>query len=555
MRITMIYLPPTRERASDDSLLRAIFIFLMQREAVLNQRLLLQWLIQGWDTQHCRTGTCNVSEIYLLMNITEDCWHYYDGVNGTAECQLQTFLYAMILSFYRPLWEDVFAETIPITKRSMYRLWTYINLETHINLRFKVQGFLAAMAVMPRELKVKTLEGGDLTVEVIPASTIKELKAILREKKHCEDPIEDQILKVKVLADGLLVDDDQTLESAGLLHAESEVTAIYCRNEVEAAKKEAIHPEGLLQVNIPCSLTEISAGAFGNCNQMVKVAIPESVTAIREYAFASCNSLASATIPPSVTKIGNGAFLKCTSLASITLAESVTVIGDCAFEDCVSLASIAIPTSVRTIARSTFVGCTSMTVVIIPNSVEVILDYAFAYCSSLASVTIPESVTAIGDYAFAHCSSLASITIPESVTAIGRSAFADCKSLASITIPDSVTTIADSAFRDCESLASIKIPDSVAVIGSGAFRGCSSLTRITVPDCLTGDNAFDEKLEVERRPVWLCWQHCNCWKCRCSMFFEGLIWLPFGRLARSKWIGKCWFELNLTPEEAVFFER
>ena len=417
----------------------------------------------------------------------------------------------------------------------MYRLWTYINLETHINLRFKVQGFLAAMAVMPRELKVKTLEGGDLTVEVIPASTIKELKAILREKKHCEDPIEDQILKVKVLADGLLVDDDQTVESAGLLHAESEVTAIYCRNEVEAAKKEAIHAEGLLQVNIPCSLTEISAGAFGNCNQMVKVA--------------SCNSLASATIPPSVTKIGNGAFLKCTSLASITLAESVTVIGDCAFEDCVSLASIAIPTSVRTISRSTFVGCTSMTVAIIPNSVEVILDYAFAYCSSLASVTIPESVTAIGDNAFAHCSSLASITIPESVTAIGRSAFADCKSLASITIPDSVTTIADSAFRDCESLASITIPDSVAVIGSGAFRGCSSLTRITVPDCLTGYNAFDEKLEVERRPVWLCWQH---WR-RCSMFFEGLIWLPFGRLAQSKWIGKCWFELNLTPEEAVFF--
>ena len=74
------------------------------------------------------------------------------------------------------------------------------------------------MAAMPRELKVKTLEGGDLTLEVVPTTTIKELKAMLHEKKHCEDPIERKILKVKVLADGaLLVDDDETLEFAGLL--------------------------------------------------------------------------------------------------------------------------------------------------------------------------------------------------------------------------------------------------------------------------------------------------------------------------------------------------
>ena len=47
-------------------------------------------------------------------------------------------------------------------------------------------------------------------------------------RKDCEDLIERQILKVKVLSGGFLVDDHQTLESAGLLHAESEVTVIYC---------------------------------------------------------------------------------------------------------------------------------------------------------------------------------------------------------------------------------------------------------------------------------------------------------------------------------------
>ena len=153
------------------------------------------------------------------------------------------------------------------------------------------------MTAMAHELKLKTLEGGDLNVEVMPTSTIQELKAMLHEKKHCEDPIERQILKVKVLSGGFLVDDHQTLESAGLLHAESDVTVIYCRNEIEAATKEAIHEEGLLQVNIPSSLTEISAGAFENCDQVVKVAIPESVTAIGGEAFLGCISLESITNP------------------------------------------------------------------------------------------------------------------------------------------------------------------------------------------------------------------------------------------------------------------
>ena len=138
---------------------------------------------------------------------------------------------------------------------------------------------------MGREVKVKTLDGGDLTVEVIPTNTIKDLKAMLQDKKHGEDPIERQISRVKVLADGLLVGDDQTLESAGLLHPEAEVAVIYSRNEVEAATKDAIHAEGLLQVNIPFSLTEISTGAFEQCHQVVKVAIPESVTSIGQSAF------------------------------------------------------------------------------------------------------------------------------------------------------------------------------------------------------------------------------------------------------------------------------
>ena len=262
---------------------------------------------------------------------------------------------------------------------------------------------LRELGIIRCELKVKTLEGRVLTVEVMPTNSIRELKAMLREKKHCEDPIERQILQVKVLANGgLLLDDDQTLESAGLLHAESEVTAIFCRNEVEAATKEAIHAEGPLQVNIPSSLTEIHAEAFEDHHQVVTVAIPESVTVIGSYAFARCISLASITIPVSVTSIGSYAFAGCDSLASITIPASVTDIGYGAFLRCFSLASITIPASVTSIG-----------------------SYAFLRCFSLASITIPESVTDIGYGAFAHCTSLESITIPESLRDDGRQAFDD----------------------------------------------------------------------------------------------------------------------------------
>ena len=249
-----------------------------------------------------------------------------------------------------------------------------------------------AMAAMFRELKVKTLEGVDLTVQVVPTNTIEELKAMLREKKHGQDPIEHKILKVKVLAEGLLVDDDHlTLESAGLLHAESELTVIYSRNVVEAATKEAIHAKGLLQVNIPFGLTEIPARAFEKCNQVLKVTIPESVTAIERNAFAGCSSLASITIPESVTVIGNFAFEGCSSLASINLPESVTAIGGGAFRRCSSLASINLPGRLTTIGKCAFAGC-----------------------SSLANITLPESVISIGTRAFDGCSSLESSTIPDS---------------------------------------------------------------------------------------------------------------------------------------------
>ena len=368
------------------------------------------------------------------------------------------------------------------------------------------------MAAMPREVKVKTLEGGDLTVKVLPTNTIRELKAMLLEKKHCEDPIERQILKVKVLVDTLLVDDDQTLESAGLLHGESEVTVIYSRNEVEATGK--FRAKGPVQLNIPSSLREIPAGAFEDQLQVVKVVIPESVTVIGMGAFAGCGSLQRITIPQSVTVIGADAFLGCHSLASITLPESVTAIREEAFRMCVSLASISIPESVTDIEDRAFEDCGSLTSITLPKSVTAIGALAFFRCTSLSSIAIPESVMSIRNRTFEDCKSLASITMPATVKSIGFRAFANCVSLASITIPESVTDIGESAFQGCYSLESILIPKSTC-IGPGAFAG-------------TGLS------KIKRRKVWLtlivC---CTYWNLLFHFFSE--VWISFHAPMQSTW--------------------
>ena len=118
------------------------------------------------------------------------------------------------------------------------------------------------MATTPQDMKVKTLQGEMITLTVAPANTAKELRAMLLEGKECEDPIESELFRVEVLTGGLLLDDDLTVESAGLLCPESDVTVVYDRRVVEAATKESIHEGGPQGVIFPSHVTKIAPEAF-----------------------------------------------------------------------------------------------------------------------------------------------------------------------------------------------------------------------------------------------------------------------------------------------------
>ena len=165
------------------------------------------------------------------------------------------------------------------------------------NLRLEtVVGYIFLFAAMSCEIKLNTLQGGVITLDIPITATVRELKAMLLAKHPCQDPIERKILKVELLRDSSIIDDAETLDAAGFFCAESLVTVAYTRNEVEAATKDEIddiHAQRCFGAKIPCNLTEISRYAFQNCRQLVLVSIEGSVTHIGAGAFAQCRSLTS----------------------------------------------------------------------------------------------------------------------------------------------------------------------------------------------------------------------------------------------------------------------
>ncbi|CAK9053721.1 unnamed protein product [Durusdinium trenchii] len=316
--------------------------------------------------------------------------------------------------------------------------------------------------------------GAAATVEVMPDTTIRQLKQQLKAIQACEDEFTRSVSRVDLVVDGTkLCDDGQTVTQAGL-SPDTEVQVLFTIHTIECSSKKDSGYDlmDLAIVHIPSSATKINYGAFQDCTLVASVIIPDSV---------------SLTIPNSVAKLGKASF-----------------------EGCHSLVSLTIPDSVRNIHDKTFRGCNSLRVLRIPDSVLSIGNSAFEGCHSLTSLEIPSSVIDIGMEAFSGCRSLANLSIPNSVTCIWNSSFFGCSSLVNLSIPPSVTEIKYGAFSGCCSLESLSIPHSVTYIGIHAFSGCTALKDLTIPSSVNlGHHAFDGM--VTARPSQQTQQpNCSC---------------------------------------------
>ena len=138
---------------------------------------------------------------------------------------------------------------------------------------------------MSCEVKLDTLQGSVITLDVPMTATVRELKSMLLEKHPCQGPIERKALKVELLRDSSIIDDAETLDEAGLVGAESPVTVPHTRNEVEAAEKDDIHAQGCFGVKIPSKVTHIGESAFEDCTSLTSISLGASVAHIGESAF------------------------------------------------------------------------------------------------------------------------------------------------------------------------------------------------------------------------------------------------------------------------------
>lgn len=223
-------------------------------------------------------------------------------------------------------------------------------------------------------------------------------------------------------------------------------------------------------------------GGFNRCTGLMEMEIPDSVTNIDAYAFAYCTQLVTINMPANLKVIGEGAFSDCRKLLKLEWPVGVTV-GGFAFQNCSNWQGVfTVPEGVSEIPESVFRGCSGLQQIKLPTSLTKVGYLLFDNCTSLEEVNLPYGLTAISAYMFQNCRSLTKILIPNTVTEIADGAFSACSSLTEIAIPNSVVTLGE----DTGKRIYIAETDSYTGVGYGntVFSQCAKLTAITLPSSL-----------------------------------------------------------------------
>ncbi|MGO8676067.1 MAG: leucine-rich repeat domain-containing protein [Limisphaerales bacterium] len=202
----------------------------------------------------------------------------------------------------------------------------------------------------------------------------------------------------------------------------------------------------LTSVVIPSTVTNIGAGAFGECSGLADVTIPSSVVSIGLWAFAGAG-LTNVSIPSSVASLGLGVFEDCSNLVAITVDG----------------------------ANPSY---SSVDGVLFDKARMTLIEYPGGKAGSYA---VPAGTTSIGESAFEGCFRLGSITLPASVKNVGASAFA-CG-----------FTFGDPLFLMVSGLTNLVLGSGVTNVGATPFYGCIQLGGVLFegnPPSMAGDMDF-----------------------------------------------------------------
>ena len=174
-----------------------------------------------------------------------------------------------------------------------------------------------------------------------------------------------------------------------------------------------------------------------------RVAIPSAVSKLDGWS-CSGQGMKELYLPDSVTEIGEYAFHNCKQLETVRFPTGLRFLRDSAFHECKSLKAVTLPAG-EVMGKDVFFGCKNLQSVYLADGWEEVNNGAFTFCKSLAAVRLPAGIRRIGRSAFAWCEALMTITLPEGLAEIAKDAFCST-GIREIAIPGSVKNIEKGAF-------------------------------------------------------------------------------------------------------------
>ena len=222
--------------------------------------------------------------------------------------------------------------------------------------------------------------------------------------------------------------------------------------------------------------TNLSYGAFGGCSNLKTVNFEAGSTIVCAALFMGCDGIEEIELPDTITEIGDSAFKSCKNLNKVIIPESVTKIDGDAFAECSGLVDIKMHEGINTIGSRAFYKCDRLLDIVIPDSVEKIEFEAFRGCDKLENIKLSENLTIVGYGVFGDCKSISKIEIPKSLkkfdgtwgrgTNLSYGAFGGCSNLKTVNFEAGSTIVCAALFMGCDGIEEIELPDTITEIGA-----------------------------------------------------------------------------------------